>query len=35
LIISTAVFLQRNEKTIMAYNAVINSTKVKTIRNSN
>jgi len=29
------VFLRRNENTIIANNAAINSTEVKTIRNSN
>jgi len=35
LIISTAVFLQRNEISVMANHATINSMDVKTIRNSN
>jgi len=29
------VFLQRNENTVIANNTVINSAKVKTMRNSN
>jgi len=29
------VFLRRNENTVIANNAAINSTEVKTIRNSN
>jgi len=34
LIISTALFLQKNENTVMASNAATNSTEVKTVRNS-